>query len=150
MFKTRLVAPDNFPMSRPHRQKGSTWTSSVTIWRIHQYLHLHQHRHRHPHRTRAIPISRQRKGAMHLVFSPPALEIQHLVGVRSFWIPPAASTPVLAVERWPSTTQIPIPQWARQRSCSTPPAHKTPPLEPTRWSLTTAVTPTLPLVTFRS
>src|SRR5881396_2283584 len=141
MFKTRLVAPDNFPMSRPHRQKGSTWTSSVTIWRIHQYLH--------PYRTRVIPTSRQRKGATRLVLSPPALEIQRLVGGRSFWIPPAASILVLAVERWPSTTRIPIPQWARQRSCSTPPAHKTRPLEPTRWSLTTVVIPTLPLVTFR-
>src|SRR5205814_4157436 len=146
MFKTRLVAPDNFPMSRPHRQKGSTWTSSVTIWRIHQYLH----RHPHPYRTRVIPTSRQRKGVTRLVLSPAVLEMQHLVGVRSFWTRPAASTPVLVVERWPSTTQIPIPQWARQRSCSTPPAHKTRPLEPTRWSLTTAVTPTLPLVTLRA
>src|SRR5947208_15437310 len=145
MFKTRLVAPDNFPMSRPHRQKGSTWTSSVTIWRIHQYLH----RHPHPYRTRATPISQQRKGAMHLVFSPPALEIQHLVGVRSFWIRPAVSILVLAVERWHSTTQIQIPQWELQRCCSTPAAHKTRPLEPTRSSLTTAVAPTLPPATLR-
>src|SRR5205823_11974269 len=101
-------------------------------------------------RTGVILISRQRKDATRLVLLPPALETQGLVGVRSFWIPPAASTPVLAVERWLSTTEIPIPQLARQRSYSTPAAHKTPRLEPTRWSLTTLVAPILPLVTFRS
>src|SRR5438094_8518587 len=111
---------------------------------------LRQRQHLHLHRTRVIPISRQRKGAARLILSLLALEIQHLVGVRSFWIPPAVSILVLAVERWHSTTQIPIPQWARQRCCSTPPAHKTPPLELTRWSLTTAVIPTRPLVTLRS
>ena len=52
---------------------------------------------------------------MRLIFSPPALEIQRLVGGRSFWIPSAVSIPVLAVERWRSTTQIPIPQSALQR-----------------------------------
>src|SRR5206468_5610893 len=100
------------------------------------------HPHRQPlHLSRATPTSRQRKGAMRLILSPPALEIRLLVGVRSFWIRPAASTPLLAVERWPLATQIPILRWARQRYCSTPPAHKIPPLEPTRCSLTTVVPP---------
>src|SRR4030095_7002112 len=122
MCKTRLSARDNLPISRPHRQKASTWTSSVTIWRIHQYRHLHPH----PYRTRAIPISRQQKDATRLVLSPRALEIQRLDGARSFWIPPAASTPVSAAERWPLTTEAPIPQLAVQRCCSTLPAHQTP------------------------
>src|SRR5206468_11778920 len=108
------------------------------------------HRHQPLHQTRATPISQQPKDATRLVFSPSVLEIQRLVGARSFSILPAASTPALAVEHWFSATGVPIPQLARQRCCSTPPAQTTRPLEPTHSSLTTAVQPTLPPVTLRS
>ena len=40
-------------------------------------------------------------------------------------IPPAVSIPVLALERWPSTTRIPIRRLARLRFYSTPPASAT-------------------------
>ena len=51
-------------------------------------------------------------------------ETQHLVGGRSLSTT-GASIPLLAAERWRSTTEIPTPRWAWQRFCSTPPAHKT-------------------------
>src|SRR5262245_26543253 len=98
----------------------------------------------------ATPTSRQRRDAIRLVLSVPALETQGSLGVRSFWIPPAALTLVWVAERCRSTTQIPIRQLARQHSCSTPAAHKTPLLELMRWSLTTVVTPTRALATLRS
>ena len=71
----------------------------------HTYAYAHAYSHAYantnPARRRgAIPISRQRKGAMRLVFSLPALEIQRSVGVRSLSIPSATSIPVSAVERW--------------------------------------------------
>src|ERR1043166_7471829 len=75
--------------------------------------------------------------------TPPAPETQHLVGVRSFPIPTPALALVLVAERWSSTTGLPIPQWARQRFCSTPAVHKTPPLELTRWSITMAAATTM-------
>src|SRR5207244_3129573 len=108
-------------------------------------------RQHHPlRRTGAFPISRQRKGALRLILSPPALEIQGSVGVRSLPIAPATSIPVLVAERWPSTTRIPIPQLARQRFCSTSAASKTPPLEPTRWPLTAPPAATLLSAALRS
>src|SRR5262245_43474680 len=68
-----------------------------------------------------------------------------------------ASTPELALERWPSPRQSPgptllqtTPQLALQRCCSTPLARTTQPLEPTRSSLTTAADSTMLSVPLRS
>ena len=55
---------------------------------------------------------------MRLAPSPPALETQELVSVRSFPSATKASTPVLALERWSSTPLIPIPQLALERCYS--------------------------------
>ena len=77
------------------------------------------------------------EGCDALTLSPPALEIQGLVGVRSFPIPTAVLTLVLAAERWSSTTGVPIRQWALWRCYSTRPAQRIRPLELTRSSLTT-------------
>ena len=61
---------------------------------------------------------------MPLPGSEPAPETQVLVGMRSLATRLAALIPVSAVERWRSTTGIPIPQWALQRCCSIPPASR--------------------------
>ena len=77
---------------RPHQHLRATPNT---------HAHAHTHANADTYTGGAIPISRQRKDATRLVLSPPALEIQRLVGGRSFWIPPAVSIPVLALERWP-------------------------------------------------
>ena len=78
------------------------------------------------------------------VTSPAGLEIQDLVGMRCLGLAPAVSTPALAPERWSSTMQIPIRQWAPRRLYSTPRAQGTAPLEQPPWSITTTA-PTIPL-----
>src|SRR5439155_11091852 len=86
--------------------------------------------------TGVIPGLRQRKGAKYFFTSPPALETQDLAGIRSISIPPAATTPGLARERWSSTARIPIRPAAQRRFCSTAPAHRIAPMEPMRLSIT--------------
>ena len=56
------------------------------------------------HRTGVTPGLRQRKAASPFKALPPALETQELAGVRSFQSATAASTPVLAPERWSLNT----------------------------------------------
>src|ERR1043166_7443295 len=109
----RLAVPANTPISLRRRPKGSTSTLSDTIWRLHQHLH----------RRPVIRTSPQRKDAMRLTLSPAVLEIQRLVGGHSFRIQQAASIPVLAVERWCLTTEVPIRREAVQHCCSTLLAH---------------------------
>ena len=60
---------------------------------------------------------------------PTALETRELAGVHSFQPVTPTTTLALALERWSSTPEIPIPQSALQRCCSTLPAHRTRPLE---------------------
>src|SRR5439155_6954241 len=97
------------------------------------------------HRTGVIPGSRQRKDARHLISSLRALETRESVGTHSSRIPAATTTPVLALERWSSTTPIPTPQLEQRRFCSTLPARRTQPLELTRSSITTTPRKTRPL-----
>ena len=53
--------------------------------------------------------------------------------MRCLGLPPAASTPALALEPSSSTTQIPTRQWASQPFYSTPRAQGTAPLEQPPW-----------------
>src|SRR5256885_1619878 len=81
---------------------------------------------------------------------PTALETRELAGVHSFQPVTPTTTLALALERWSSTPEIPIPQSALQRCCSTLPAHRTRPLELARLFLTIWALQTPPLVSMRS
>src|SRR4029077_4367869 len=96
----------------------------------------HHKRYLHQPRTGAIPGSRLRKGAVGFVPPPPALDTQHLVGLRPSSIPAAAITLRLAAERSSSTMRIPIRPLAPRRFCSTATAQRTAPMEQTRLSIT--------------
>src|SRR5947199_2042421 len=69
--------------------------------------------------------SQRRKDVVRFRASPPALQTQALVGIRSLAIAPEVTTPRLAQERWISTMQTTTRPSARQRFCSTPPGSKT-------------------------
>ena len=121
-----------------------------------------------PTARRVLPQLHNRwKDAMLFLFSRPALETQDLVGIRSFQLVRPTTTPVLALERWPSIPRVPIRQLALWRcpqhhwrdstlllelahSCITRPAAKTRPTEHSL-SLTTPRAPSiLPVVRERS
>ena len=57
--------------------------------------------------------------------------------MRCLELAPPITTPALAPERWYSTMQIPIRQWAPRPFCSTPRGQGTAPLEQPPWSTTT-------------
>src|SRR5947208_12269302 len=96
-------------------------------------------------RTAAIRDLRPPKGAMPLPTSPVALETQESVGTRSFSPEAPALALALVLDRSSLTLGIRIPQWVRQRCCSTLPAPRTRPREWTQWFITTLAISTTPL-----
>src|SRR5215475_16064258 len=98
----------------------------------------------------AIPTSLLRRGTTLLRLSPPAWGIQQLVRFRCLVLPPAISTPLLALDRLILTRRIQIRPPALQRFCLTPPAHKTQLSEQPRLNLTRPATVIRPLERSRS
>src|SRR5438874_12959969 len=93
----------------------------------------------------AIPTLIRRRGTTPFRLSPRALGTQHLVRFRCLASRPAASTPLLALERLILTPRIQTRLLALQRFCLTPPAQKTRPMEQPRLSLTRLVSKTPPV-----
>src|SRR6266481_2346512 len=89
-----------------------------------------------------IPTSPRRKGITPFRLSPWALGTQQLVRFQCLASPLAASTPLLALDRWILTPRIQIRLLALQRFCLTPLAQKTRPIEQPRLNLTTAAAKT--------
>src|SRR6266508_1772198 len=92
----------------------------------------------------AIPTTRQRKDATLLLFSLLALGTQPWVGIRCLQSIGTASTPALALERWPSTLRTPTLRLALQRCYQTPLVLRTWPMDTWRFPTTpVAATTTL-------
>src|SRR4029077_21296337 len=108
------------------------------------------HRRLFQRRTVVIPAVIRQRGRPPFLVSPPAGSTRQSAGCRSRALRPAATIPVLALERLCSTRGIPIPQLALERCCSTPPATATRPLALVRSLSTPPAGTTRPTVLTRS